>query len=76
MKVVYGDELIVLAAGDSLYLDASLPHAIFPGGGGKARILSVSFKPDRNGHSSAEGRGTRSRSAGKASSTATSKRKS
>jgi mannose-6-phosphate isomerase-like protein (cupin superfamily) len=62
LKIIYGDELIVLATGDSVYLDASLPHALFPGSRGEARVLSVSFEPDRNGGA---GRLTRSRVSGK-----------
>lgn len=55
LKVLYGDELIVLAAGDSLYLDAALPHALFPGGSGTARVLSVSFEPARGGRGPSDG---------------------
>jgi transcriptional regulator with XRE-family HTH domain len=50
VKIHYGDELIVLGPGDSIYLDASLPHAIMPADRGTARILSVIFEPARNGH--------------------------
>ena len=50
VKLGYGDELVVLAAGDSVYLDAAISHTIVPAGGGTARILSVSFEPGRNGH--------------------------
>ena len=56
VKVTYGDDVIPLAAGDSLYLDAALPHAIFPASRDTARVLSVSFEPARNGHASVSGR--------------------
>lgn len=55
-KLAYGDEVIVLAAGDSIYIDASLPHALTPSGRGSARVLSVVFEPNRNGHASAVAR--------------------
>ncbi|MFM8415637.1 MAG: helix-turn-helix domain-containing protein [Planctomycetota bacterium] len=50
VKVTYGDELILLTAGDSIYIDASLPHSLIPSGRGSARALSVVFEPNRNGH--------------------------
>jgi mannose-6-phosphate isomerase-like protein (cupin superfamily) len=53
VKVVYGDETIVLGPGDSLYLDASLPHTLMPASRTAARVLSVSFHPSRNGHATA-----------------------
>jgi len=53
VKVVYGDETIVLGPGDSLYLDASLPHTLMPASRAAARVLSVSFHPSRNGHATA-----------------------
>jgi transcriptional regulator with XRE-family HTH domain len=50
VKVAYGDEIILLGPGDSIYLDASLPHALAPASRTAARVLSVSFQPSRNGH--------------------------
>jgi transcriptional regulator with XRE-family HTH domain len=75
VKVRYGDELIVLAEGDSVYLDASLPHAIFPGSRGTSRVLSVSFEPARNGRGAAKGRPSPAQSSDKARSGAASRRK-
>ncbi|MFM7137056.1 MAG: XRE family transcriptional regulator [Planctomycetota bacterium] len=50
VKVAYGDEIILLGPGDSIYLDASLPHRLTPAARTTARVLSVSFQPSRNGH--------------------------
>lgn len=52
VKVAYGEEMLLLTAGDSIYLDASLPHSLIPSGRGSARVLSVVFEPKRNGHGS------------------------
>jgi len=49
VKIGYGDELIVLGVGDSVYLDAAISHTLVPAGRGPARVLSVSFEPSRNG---------------------------
>jgi len=48
VKIGYGDELIVLGVGDSVYLDAAISHTLMPAGRGPARVLSVSFEPSRN----------------------------
>jgi len=39
----YGDELIHLATGDSVYIYAAIPHTLSPAGRSTARILSVSY---------------------------------
>ena len=44
-QVTYGDEVVRLAAGDSIYMDAAVPHAI-TAVGRSARILSVSCDAD------------------------------
>jgi transcriptional regulator with XRE-family HTH domain len=41
VKLEYGDEWIVLSKGDSIYFDATIPHAIATAGRTKARVLSV-----------------------------------
>lgn len=57
----YGDELIHLATGDSIYIYAAIPHTLSPAGRTTARILSVSYDgtavpagrrppPDVDGH--------------------------
>lgn len=53
VKVAYGDETILLGPGDSIYLDASLPHAVTPATRTAARVLSVSYQPSRNGQAPA-----------------------
>jgi transcriptional regulator with XRE-family HTH domain len=45
VRVAYGEERIVLDAGDSIYLYAAIPHALQPMGKGATRVLSVSFEP-------------------------------
>jgi transcriptional regulator with XRE-family HTH domain len=50
VRVAYGDETILLGPGDSIYLDAALPHTLTPASRTTARVLSVSFQPSRNGH--------------------------
>ena len=45
VKVAYGDEQIPLAAGDSLYLHAAIPHAITAAGRGASKVLSVAYDP-------------------------------
>ncbi|MCE9631461.1 MAG: XRE family transcriptional regulator [Planctomycetia bacterium] len=49
VKITYGDDLIHLAPGDSLYLCATVPHAIAAAGRGTAKVLSVSCDTP-NGH--------------------------
>jgi transcriptional regulator with XRE-family HTH domain len=44
-KVTYGEETIPLETGDSLYLDAAIPHSLAAAGRGSARVLSVSHVP-------------------------------
>jgi uncharacterized cupin superfamily protein len=39
----YGDEIIHLATGDSVYIYAAIPHTFSPAGRSTARILSVSY---------------------------------
>lgn len=45
VKVTYGDETIRLGPGDSLYLDAAIPHLIAVASRGKARLVSVTHEP-------------------------------
>ena len=44
IRVLYGDEQISLGCGDSVYLRATVPHAICPVAGRTARVLSVSYE--------------------------------
>ena len=41
----YGDELIHLGKGDSVYIYAAIPHVLTPAGRGTAKLLSVSYDP-------------------------------
>lgn len=45
VRVDYGDEPILLSAGDSIYLDATIPHGVAVSGKGKARVLSMAYEP-------------------------------
>jgi transcriptional regulator with XRE-family HTH domain len=45
VRLEYGEELIQLKAGDSVYIYAAIPHTLAPVGRGTARIVSVSFDP-------------------------------
>jgi transcriptional regulator with XRE-family HTH domain len=45
VKLEYGDELIHLAKGDSVYIYAAIPHVLAPAGRGTAKVLSVSYDP-------------------------------
>lgn len=45
IRLEYGEELIQLAAGDSVYIYAAIPHVLAPLGKSTARVLSVSFDP-------------------------------
>lgn len=44
VRVIYGDEQISLGRGDSVYLRATIPHAITLAAGRAARVLSVSYE--------------------------------
>jgi transcriptional regulator with XRE-family HTH domain len=41
----YGDEVIMLGPGDSIYVDATIPHGLSARGKGKARVVSVAHEP-------------------------------
>ena len=45
VRLEYGDELIHLDAGDSVYIYAAIPHVLAPAGRGSAKVLSVSYDP-------------------------------
>ena len=45
VKLEYGDELIHLDKGDSVYIYAAIPHVLAPAGRGTAKVLSVSYDP-------------------------------
>jgi len=65
VSLAYGDEAVPLAAGDSVYFDASLPHTLTVDGRGSARVLSMLFEPDRVGETSRSGRRSRPRPDGR-----------
>lgn len=49
VRLEYGVESIQLMKGDSIYLDATIPHRMAASNRAKASVLSVSFEPSRNG---------------------------
>jgi transcriptional regulator with XRE-family HTH domain len=49
LKLEYGDDLLLLGAGDSIYIYAAIPHTIVPAGKGTARVLSVSYDSQHAG---------------------------
>jgi transcriptional regulator with XRE-family HTH domain len=49
VKLEYGDELIHLDKGDSVYIYAAIPHVLAPAGRGTAKVLSVSYDPKPTG---------------------------
>lgn len=57
VRVIYGDEQISLGRGDSVYLRATIPHAIAPSAGRAARVLSVSYEIARDGGAARKSRG-------------------
>ncbi|MFM1903052.1 MAG: hypothetical protein RLZZ440_952 [Planctomycetota bacterium] len=56
IKVTYGEEIVRLGPGDSLYLDASIPHSLAAAGRGAARVLSVIHEPASDGKAANAGR--------------------
>lgn len=46
VEVAYGGEQFRLTAGDSLYLQAAVPHSVAPAAGTTAKVLSVSSGSD------------------------------
>jgi len=45
IRLEYGEEIIQLGEGDSVYIYAAIPHVLTPIGRATARVLSVSFDP-------------------------------
>lgn len=67
VKLTYGDEVVHLAAGDSIYFGAAVPHAI-AASGRSARVLSVSCDGEQRPPAAAGRNGKASRAAGRGSS--------
>lgn len=61
VQLQYGPERIDLEEGDSVYLDATIPHGLHCSGRSKAKVLSVSIEPARNGARIASGKSARRR---------------
>jgi len=61
VRVGYGEEQILLATGDSLYLHAAIPHTIVPAGRASARVLSVAYEKSPSPSAGSDGRAVRTR---------------
>jgi mannose-6-phosphate isomerase-like protein (cupin superfamily) len=50
VRFSYGEELFTLSPGDSIYIDAAIPHSLAPATGMRAtqvaRVLSVSYEAE------------------------------
>jgi transcriptional regulator with XRE-family HTH domain len=57
----YGDEVILLAAGDSVYFDATIPHGLASRGKSKARVLTVAHEPHGVGNRNSTAKRTSAR---------------
>jgi len=55
LTLEYGDELISLGKGDSVYIYAAIPHVLAPVGRGTAKVLSVSYDPKPTAAQSSHG---------------------
>jgi transcriptional regulator with XRE-family HTH domain len=45
VRIEYGDEVLHLEEGDSVYIYAAIPHTLAPAGRTAAKVLSVSYLP-------------------------------
>ena len=45
LELQYGDELMLLKAGDSIYIYAAIPHTLVPAGHDPVKVLSVAYEP-------------------------------
>jgi transcriptional regulator with XRE-family HTH domain len=45
LKIEYGDDLLLLGEGDSIYIYAAIPHTLMPAGRGTVKVLSVAYEP-------------------------------
>lgn len=56
LKLEYGEDLLLLGEGDSIYIYAAIPHTLMPANRGTVKVLSVSYEPStlsaatRDGH--------------------------
>jgi uncharacterized cupin superfamily protein len=55
LKLEYGDDLLLLGTGDSIYIYAAIPHVLMPAGRGTVKVLSVSYEPSSSAASSRNG---------------------
>jgi transcriptional regulator with XRE-family HTH domain len=63
VRFSYGEDLLTLSPGDSIYIDAAIPHSLAPATGMRstqvARVLCVAYEPELAGTVHARNRGTR-----------------
>ena len=55
LKLEYGDDLLLLGTGDSIYIYAAIPHVLMPAGRGTVKVLSVAYEPSSSAASSRNG---------------------
>lgn len=55
LKLEYGDDLMLLGTGDSIYIYAAIPHVLMPAGRGTVKVLSVAYEPKSSAASSRNG---------------------
>lgn len=55
LKLEYGDDLLLLGTGDSIYIYAAIPHVLMPAGRGMVKVLSVAYEPSTPAASSRNG---------------------
>jgi transcriptional regulator with XRE-family HTH domain len=44
LKLEYGNDLLLLTEGDSIYIYAAIPHTLMPAGRGTVKVLSVAYE--------------------------------
>lgn len=55
LKLEYGNDLMLLGTGDSIYIYAAIPHVLMPAGRGTVKVLSVAYEPSSSAASSRNG---------------------
>lgn len=45
LKLEYGNDLLLLGEGDSIYIYAAIPHTLMPASRGTVKVLSIAYEP-------------------------------
>jgi len=43
LKITYGDDVLLLSPGDSIYIYAAIPHTLMPAARGTVKVLSIAY---------------------------------